>query len=401
MKNKIIKCLSTLCITILVFTACNEYSEPPLIYNPDETLETGPSITSVVPVDSAQAGIREISINGSGFAADGSDTNWVFIGGVPAIIKSVSESKIVVYRPAAAGDGLTISVVIPSAASVAKVDDYSVSEAFKAWGDFQYEAYGLMSMDVASDGTLYIGTRRKIIKLAPNGIDIAELNSYRSDFAKITDLKFGPGGVLYACIDKNEIYKIDPVTGVESEFADLGKKSTRFDFDQSGNMFVGKRDGIFVVNQSGEFTSTGIMDGTEIVEMRVYNNELYIAVDRKIVKYQIQNGTLSTEQLIVDLTNKTGFSSCLISAFNIDVNGTVLLCLTGHPDYSLFVLESDGSITPYYFAKILPRSIDQIIFANDKNLYLNRGLTIPRDSVRLYKMGMDKLGAPYIGRANN
>lgn len=401
MKHKKISAhyLSILIIASLFLSACYEYEKPPEINTPTLDYSGNPLINHIEPGDSAVAGVREISIVGQNFAVDGNDTNWVFIGGEPALIKSISSERIVVHRPPIFGDNIDINVIIPTALATAKVSNYKIEEPVVQYGDFQYEAYDLMDIEVDEQENLYIATRRKLIKLASNGIDITEVGSYGSDFAKITDLKFGPEGYLYVLVGDNEIFRIDISTGIEEEYFVIPENTDVFDFDETGNIYAGRRDGIFVINPDKNVTSTGRYDGIPIIEVRVFDNYLYVSSASALYRNQIldNTGSLGDDQLVVDLDQTSEFQSTDISSFNIDENGSIYFCLKSHPKYSIFILENDGSLSPYYKANILPLRVDNIIWGNDRYVYLNRG-TQPRDSVRLYRMGMDKAGAPNIGR---
>ena len=223
--------------------SCNEFDEPGLINNPDQIFSKSPVITSVNPAGVAVAGVREIEIIGSNFAVDEKDTNWIFIGGEPADVKSVSENKIVVYRPAAFGDDIGITVVIPNALNVAQVLDYKIEDPIEEFGDFTRENYDLMSLAVDADENLFVATRRKVLKLSSDGINLTTLVSLGSTFAKITDLKFGYNSLLYAAVSKKDKYVIDPVTGEEQKYVTLSRNTEKLDFDQNGNLYTGKRDG--------------------------------------------------------------------------------------------------------------------------------------------------------------
>ena len=96
-----------------------------------------------------------------------------------------------------------------------------------------------------------------------------------------------------------------------------------------------------------------------------------------------------------------------ISSFNLDFDGKLFLCLRGHPQYSVFVLESNGSVTPFYVDDIIPHrdatglitGFDQLVWAYDSRyLNLNRSLSLVGAGSRVYRMGMEKKGAPNIGR---
>ncbi|MCB9248634.1 MAG: IPT/TIG domain-containing protein [Ignavibacteriales bacterium] len=388
MKNNILRFYVNLLITLLFIgvISCNDYVEPPTIYNPDNKFTTSPVITSILPADSAIGGVREIIINGNNFAVNGIDTNWVKIGGINAEIKSVTENEIVVYRPSSFGKGLNIIVVIPSALSVASVENYIIEEPIIEHGDFSTDSYSLFSMETDLEDNLYIGTRREIQKLSADGIFLSTIGEYPSAFAKITDLKFGPGGFLYAAISKKEIYKIDISTGVETEYIALSSTSEKIDFDSNGNLFAARRNGIYVIEPNLTITETLLYDGNTINELRVLNDYLYVALDGTLTRNKILDaqGKLGATEDILDLTSMPEFSVAQLSSFNMDEDGRIILAIKNHVTHSLFVLENNGSITPFYYADIIPMAVDQIVYGNDRFMYLNRG-SLVKDSVRVSK----------------
>ena len=235
-----------LLLGLIQITGCNEYEEPALINNPDQTYSSAPVITSIEPADSAIAGVREIIINGSNFAVNVIDTNWIYIGGEAVQPKSVTANKIVVYRPSKFGDNFSVKVVVPTALTYAKVENYKIEEPIKNVSDFSYENYPLTAMECDNNENLYIATRRKILKLESDGITLNSIGSYGSDFAKITDIKLGLGGFLFAAISKNEVYKINVNTGAEEVYVKYPKKMDKIDFDKYGNLYAGRRDGVYM-----------------------------------------------------------------------------------------------------------------------------------------------------------
>lgn len=385
-----------------LMSACDQYDDPASIWSPSTPLTDAPVITGIIPPDSAMAGVREITIQGNNFASNATDTNWVYVDGNPVIIKSATENMITFYRPAVFGDAINISVVVPSVASLsAHVSNYIIEEPVIEYGIFSNEAYQLTDIEVDNEEYLYIATRRKILKLATDGIAITEVGSYGSAFAEITDIKFGPDGYLYTLVGDNELFRIDVTTGNEEEYVSIPENTDVLDFDSNGNIYAGRRDGIFVINPDKTITATGHYNDVSIVEVRVYNSYLYVATASVLYRNEIldNNGTLGEDQSVIVLEEHPGFSSTDLSSFNFDINGTIYLCLKSHPQYSIFVLEEDGTIAPYYKADILPKRVDQIIWGSNRYIYLNRG-SLPRDSIRVYRMGMDKIGAPYLGRNN-
>jgi len=75
------------------------------------------------------------------------------------------------------------------------------------------------------------------------------------------------------------------------------------------------------------------------------------------------------------------------------------VCLQLKEYSSVDGLESDGSVTPFYVDNILPDLVDQLVWAYDSRyLYLNRSQSLIGAGSRVYRMGMEKKGAPNIGR---
>jgi hypothetical protein len=401
MKNtKFINIIIISSLILFLFTfKCSEYDKPPLITDHTIDYMETPVITSVDPPDSAIAGVRRITITGQNFVISGGDSfTKVYIGGEATKIRTITENEIVIERPKAYGDEMPISVMIPKALGVAHAD-YKIEIPVEKFGDFAYEAYPLTDIEVDNNENIFIATRRKILKLTPDGIELTEIGYYGSDFGDITDMKFGIDGYLYVLVGEKEIYRIDVTTGNEEEYVSISRKTDVFDFDASGNIYTGRRDGIFVINLQKEITETGHYDDIPLIELRVFGNFLYSASASTLYRNQIldNNGTLGEDQTVVDLGLYDEFNSFDISSFNFDINGTIYFCLKNSPNYSIFVYEDDGSIVPYYKNNILPKRVDQIIWGSDRYVYLNRG-SLPRDSVRVYRMGMDKPGAPYLGR---
>ena len=407
MKTKLtIKYFFSLAIFILIFiSACTDYDEPVLIDDPDINYSASPVVSGIEPAGVAIAGVREIVINGQNFATGGNDTNWVYFGAEPALIKSVTQDKIIVYRPPNSGESLTIKVTKigksdPGALSVAKVEDYDLELPIEEFGDYTRLNYDLMAVEIDLQENIYVATRRAVFTAPPDGIDIVQLADLGSSFATITDIKFGPGGYLYILTGQREIYRMDLSSPDNpEEYIRISERAARMDFDANGNIYTGRRDGIIIVDAAkNELPATGHYDGINIIEIRVFNNELYVATADRLYKNVILgDGTLGDDQTLVEIKNIPGFSSSNITSFNLANDGTVYLCLQGHSQYSLFVLENDGSVTPFYTDDILPQRVDQIIWGSSKYAYLNRG-SLSRDSVRVYRMGMEKEGAQYLGR---
>ena len=72
-------------LMLVALSACNDFATPPKMYNPNQSYPPGAVITSVLPVNSAIAGVREITLIGK-FSSN-LDSNWIYFGSEQAIIK--------------------------------------------------------------------------------------------------------------------------------------------------------------------------------------------------------------------------------------------------------------------------------------------------------------------------
>ncbi|MGE5498644.1 MAG: IPT/TIG domain-containing protein [Syntrophothermus sp.] len=399
--------LGPVILLTIIAGSCTEFKEPADINSPTVAYSRNPAITQIVPSDSAMAGVREITLIGSNFFPGSIDSNLVYFQGKRAIIKNVAADKIVLYRPVLTDDQygvpLNVALVVPSALVTSTVKNYKIELPVRTFGDFSRYNYALMAAEVDKMENIYVASRRAIYKMTPDGININTWASLSSDFAKITDMKLGPSGsaqkYLYVLIDKAAIYRLDLNTAAPVKLATFPSVVAKADFDDKGNLYAAKTDGIFVLHQDLTMADLQSYKNIQINELRVYNGYLYAATPKALYRNQIKDNTgkLGPQETVADLSRQAELASCEISSFNIGADGTILLCLKSHPKYSLFVLENDGSMTPYYSAKILPQLVDQMIWGSGRFMYLSRG-SLARDSVRFYKMGMDRNSAPYLGR---
>jgi hypothetical protein len=364
----------------------------------------------VTPPGSAIAGVREITIQGENFTVG--DTTWVFIGNQSPMIKTLTDAEIVVYRPTNYGSSLEIKVVVPSADVVAKVSSYNLEQPTIELPIFNGPPqFSVIEAD--KYGSFWICSPRAIFRVTPDGLffttfmDRTMLNSRFTSFA---DMKFGLGGYLYLVTGnrylytgtRTEIFRVDPADSTKAVevYATLPSNTARLDFDEQGNIYTGGSEGVYLVNTSGTVTSTGRYAGVTITEIRVFNNYLYVSDAKNVWKNVISaGGTLGADEPVVNLNNLTGFADASISSFNLDTDGKLYLCLRGHPQYSVFVLESDGSVTPFYVDNILPNLVDQLVWAyHSRYLYLNRSISLIGAGSRVYRMGMEQEGARNFGR---
>lgn len=391
---------------------CKDYKEPDIIYNPNTVDNTkNPVINSVTPSGTAIAGVREITILGDNFTTG--DTTWVFVGAnSSAIIKSITKTQIDLYRPTNFGNSLDIKVVVPSVDVVGKLSNYNIESPIDSLLIFRVGSGipDFFAMDIDKNGTYWVCSPREIDTVTADGLLFGTFkdknNGLTTAFNSFTDMKFGRGGYLYTLVGRPDIYRISTKnSSIRPQiYATLPGNTSKLDFDANGNLYTGGNTGLYVVTPNTDSTGTNPTlpagyTGVTFIEIRVFNNYVYVADSKNLWRSSIDgNGGVGSQEQLVNLNNLSGLESYAISSFNLDSDGIVYLCLTNHPQYSLFVLESDGSVTPFYVDNIIPINVKQILWGyNSRYLYLNRSKMVS-SGMRIYRVGMKKAGATNYGR---
>jgi hypothetical protein len=419
MKNFKLPSIVFSAFTLLLLSACNKYDPPTAIWNANATYAVGASVSSVLPSNGAAAGVREITIVGR--FSKTVDSNQVYVGSQRAMIKRMSATAdtIVIYRTPNYG-AQYIQVVIPAADSIRNTFPYTLENPITPY-DISGIAGLVCQMEKGNGDTMWIASRGVLSMLKLDGTSLPvtykdtsylkpRIKNVNTDFANnFMDIKKGPHGWLYATFVSTStisIYAMNPDSATPVVYATGFAKNQvgKFDFDDNQNLYTGNTLGMFLVKPAKTRTAVGDYAGFTFVEIRVIKDAnnikaVYAADANNIYKSLINaDGTLAPRQRVFNLASDTTLTGAKISSFNFAADGTLYLSVTGGSQpYSLYVL-ANGTVTPYYTDNILPTGIDQLIWGGDNNMYLSRAKTGATANTRLYKIGIDRTGASYIGR---
>jgi hypothetical protein len=427
------------CIVMMpvLFVACVQNDVPGVIYNPAEVINTSgkPTITSMTPASGAVGGVREITINGSNLGLkNGTDTNWIFIGGVRPFIKEIHDSYVTIFRPRLSNDHydktISVSVTDPTLLTESSNFTYSVETPGVVVGDYaSLVTSALVSVDFDIQENLYAAVAAKgVVKTDFAGVTQTPVlnsgNLLSGDYAAVSAMSFGPGSYqrnLFIAVGKNYIARIavfDTLNRTGTKYAAPVKLTVPaavigLDFDENGNMYTVGNGNFYIADTSvgnsaaPTFTAiSGYAGVTNLIKIRVVKvsgvQNIYIADSTHVWKSQLTGTTLVMGTPLVDLSAHAELSGCTLSSFDVDEFGSLFLCVRKNPKYSLFFRESDGSITPYYKdPSILPNTADRIVWGNGKYLYLISSALQSSGSFvagRVYRLTLDRNGAPYQGR---
>ncbi len=429
-------------ILSMAFAACEYENNPAVIYDPSASLDTTgkPVITGITPAAQAVAGVREITITGSNLGVKTvngtTDTPWVIVGGVSALIKDIQSTSITIYRPRLSNDNydkaISLSVTDPNIQAKSSSIPYMIENPGATTGDYSSTAgisATLNAIDFDNQEYLYAeaGNRNTykydfagvtlLVVLNPTMLPTSAI------FSNVTAMSFGPGLYkrnLYFVAGRASVSRIY-VTDTSVANNDRNCRPvtlttpaavSAMDFDENGNIYVGGNGVIYTADTSvgtrsaPTFTAITGYENINIRKIRVFKaagvTYLYVSDSSRVWRSQL-GSSLDPGIPLVNLGASAEFSSCAISSFDLDVNGTLYLCLKHHPQYSLFVGENDGSITPFYGdASILPNTVDKITFGPNNYLYLVSSTLQSSPGTyaagRIFRLILDRNGAPYYGR---
>ena len=396
MKTNFIKIVAALVISLLMLLAGCDYKGPEAIWNPEADLGAIPEITEVDPAGEAGVGVGKIHIKGNNLGSEARTS--VYFDGELATINSFTPSEIVVYRPKTTGDAVTIKVLVDGAYVVANHLNYKIPVVYDRYGNFvQKGVVTELAMDAA--GNMYALVVKNIYKVTPDGINFPiGKQTFRG---KTSDFRMGSDGYLYVKKLKDErIYRIDTnledPEQVAEEWQSLAVKASFIDIDENGNIFgAGEKTGMSVLKDN----VTGVVGDYEDVNVtgiRVYSGSVYASDDSGVLwKSAILDaqGSLGAKEKVFDWADAGYEEGIEMLSFDIAGDGTIVFG-SNHSD-PMLMLHPDGSLEPLY-ASIMGGEVDEILWGNGENIYVNR--TDDKEFADVYVVKAGQAGAPYFGR---
>ena len=392
-------------ILFFVIFSCEKYPTVDTVWPPDENSTAVPIITSVSPhADSAFGGFTILTILGENFSSDSSG-NFIYIGGekVAASLQSVNE--IVVQAPSVFGDTISIKIVVPQAEKIASYD-YRLQALSEEYGGFtNIDKVRSIAMDSA--GNLYSMMGDRTIRKTDQNGEYTEFGT--TTFPQASEMRFGPNNTLFLVKVSNRIlYTIGEEGGEVQEYAtfpdyvdDERVKLTSFDFDINNNIFLaGSGGGAFVIRADTSVNSLGIYVGFSINSVRVFDGYVYFAGTQIIYRNKIldDQGTLETEELVLNLAETEEFSSHDIKSITFSSDGKIIIGTdpnNGNAD-PLLLMNINGQLETLYSNQLMAPAY-HVLWGNESYIYINRYHS-DEEKRRIIKVNMLGSGAPYYGR---
>ncbi|GAB6282698.1 MAG: hypothetical protein STSR0008_14440 [Ignavibacterium sp.] len=399
--NKKIKYIFSILIitSFLIVTGCEEDYSPSLFEQIPPPTEP-PVINSVEPAQEALAGVTEITITGNNFSST-PYYNIVFFNGISAEILGVSPAKLVVKAPNLVSDSVIIKVSVVGSELFSNFYQYklkpTIKEFYTKFQDFEIPH----AIAVDTNSNIYVSLEgRGIKKITSN----EEMKDYASKGAETfwNSLKFGSGLQLYAAKNLRGVWKItEGQTPPNSPWVatPTGSRIVDIDFDQNLNCWaVGNNNSIYKISTSGIIKEYPFK--ANIRSVRIFANNLYVAGLKDSIegiwKFPIDsNFDLGNSELYFNYTNEIDNIS-QINAITVAADGDLIVGTNRDVD-PILVIHPDGSNEILYPGVIIPY-VDVFYWGNDKYLYYTQIDQTTNKGKTIYRIDMQKQGAPYYGR---
>ncbi len=413
MKSKLL--IVAILLGSLLVIHCSEPDYPKNIYDPNAEALPDPVITSVSPSDSVFSGIGIVTITGQNFS-DRLDQNLIYFNGNRGEIQSASNTELVVKTPNLIADSVKIQVAVIGAYKFAEYDNYKLYPPVVEWGNFDhfFALYG-MAMDTAENLYVSHSDDRDILRVFADGTRDSVVYGTHSAFLKADAMRMGPDGELYLARRYKTIYKIPAGGGTASAWKSLpgSIKAYDLDFDQHGNLYSGgRKNELYRINvltgESSFSTVAQYPTDVHVNAIRVFDGYVYIighyigtdttVIQDGIWRNQIQDAsTLGPTELVIDWGAAMGPTAPIMNGITFSADGTMIIACDN--EVALFSVEppySDQEITPIY-TEVLDPPATKITWGNGGYLYVNSRSSDDAKK-RIFRIDMVTQGAPYYGR---
>ncbi|MBN1783135.1 IPT/TIG domain-containing protein [bacterium] len=387
---------------LLVVAGCDTWDGPTAMYYRDQPDYPEATITGITP-EVAAAGENYITIQGENFAPALSD-NQVFFGNALVDLVDGTASSLIVRRPNAYGDNITVKVVSYGTLVVAEFPAYKVTRVVEPYGNI-LAGNDPIALAVDQDENVIVMLRQAgvgtsaVQKFTPDGqrIDVGTVPVFAGD------ARIAPNGKMTFVRDNNKIIRqLDLSTGVSDTLITVSKNVASLDYDANGVLYAGgnKSDLLIIPPDLTEIKPV-LYAKDQIFSVRVSNGYVYLLAgmaspnettpELGIFRHQIMDaaGTLGPREVVLDWAATGDFSEFAPAAFAFSASGT--LYVGSDAMNPLLKINPDGSMDVMY-KTIVSSSILDMAWGNGDYLYYIKGPYGDDDTSVLMRIDMGEAG---------
>lgn len=395
---------------VMLTNGCKK-DPPPSLY--EQLPSSGPTVASVVPGDSALAGVSVVTITGTGFSSV-KENNFVYFGSRLGTVQQASATQLQVKAPIFVSDSTPVKVGVFGKDLFSNAIPYKLRAAVLEFGVLPNTVEDPSSIECDAQGNVYVsllsgsGTGLGVKKFTPAGDRTDYSPIFSTSVNRWTSMKFGPGGFLYTASNRNAVFRIPANGGNSAPWAATTPAGVQFvtdiDFDIDGNIWGGGDNSSIVRVRPGAPGSPpanvrSFPFAGDVRAVRYFQNHLYLAAKQDttwtIWRTRVFSGdSIGQRENYFNFTARFGpAASPYVMTFAADGD---LFVGTDSLAGSLVVIHPDKTAEQFYPGLISNR-IANMSYGPGGLLYLAR--TGTGDAAKkILRVNTQKLGAPYYGR---
>ncbi|MDP4176447.1 MAG: IPT/TIG domain-containing protein [Bacteroidota bacterium] len=370
------------------------------------------------------AGVGVIRIHGQNFS-EVKEENLVQFNDKKGTVLSATSTALEVQVPYLASDTITVQISVQKALQYSNKITMSLQDPCVLLMSDKFQNARSLAVDASNNVYACIaddkGVNKGIVKYDPTTKKYVTFAGTSVSIKTWSAMKFSADGSLYVVGPERRIAVVSPTGGAVSSFVTFATSEgvtmlNDFDFDSQKNIWTG---GVVTTSKIYSASPAKVVTAFpftgEVHAIRVFNNYLYIAVNRnnveQIVKMKINSNTsLGSEEKVFEVGDKAP-ADTKISSFTFASDGYMYVGLTQAP--GILVVSPNGlSYENYYPSVLQPSSIygKYSGFAWDSNTFLYAiqdkqakdkdasGNDITITISQLVKINTLKMSAPYYGK---
>lgn len=323
------------------------------LYDPSASVKPQPTITGITPAGLAYAGMDTLVITGTNFSTTIAE-NTVYFNITAASLLTATTTQIKLAAPLVTVDSIGIRVQVFGSDMFSNTFQYKLKAGAATFGNL-ISSETATSLFSDKSGNLYAGYANNAIEAGVSKITPAGVRTtYAPPTAGVafwSSFKMGPGGYVYGARNVRALYRYAPGGGSSAALWTqiVGQTFTDFDFDQSGNMWVGGNNAnIYMIDQNKIATPYPFVGA--IHAMRIFNGYLYFSAKtdagEKIWRAQISASGMGTPEIYFDFAAAYPLNQGTAITFSSD---GILYIGTDSPA-GLVVVNSDKSYSAPFTA---------------------------------------------------
>ena len=408
---KILSIISLVALFLLI--SCSPDTTPSL-YDSSGESGTPAEITAITPA-SGYAGITVITLEGTNFAPLIED-NTVYFSSAKAEILSASETQLVVRAPIIYGDSLRVYTGKKGVEIYSNTKSYQLtSAATEPYSFFSYQAPQPATSD--EEGNVYFSLREN-----GDGIGVWKITADSSKLVEFapagavtffSDLKYHSDGLIFGVYGGNRVIMQVSEGVAPRSWKALDKSDSlsifTFDFDSDKNIWASGKDTRDIAASGMKIASFTPDKTTKIFEyeqkrdlrgLKVFNNYLYgisySEITQEIVRFKIfSSDSLGSAETVFYFSAMVNDPNIVANTLTFSADGDMYIG-TNAADGVMVVYE-DGSFGTWYQGLILP-DIISFTWTTGTNIFATRKTVDGVSSQNIYKIDMERAGAPEFGR---